>query len=226
MAYSAAAGMGAFAMGQGAQAAVQENAALNNVTFAHSGIAQNNDDYTVDIDINGDATNDARLGVFLNAINLIGFPGNVVLADTTTGSLAYYVFGFENGDTVSGANDAAGGGLNFAFVTPYVPLYGGYRYQLFHTQNGDWMGVQFEIAGSTHFGAIQVKEFAGLGALDQNGDGDPNGVGDFSTDPVRVTLGMMIWEDQPNTPLAIPEPASLALLAMGAGAVGLRRKAS
>ncbi len=226
MAYSAAAGMGAFAMGTGAQAAVQESTALLNTTFAHTGLASNGDDYTVDIDINGDGTNDTRLGVFLNAVSMTGFPGNAVLSDSTTGSLAYYVVGFQNGDTVDSSSDMAGGGLNFMFVTPYVPLYGGYRYQIFHTQNGDWVGVKFKIAGQTHFGAIQIKELAGLGSLDQTGDGDPHGVGDYSTDPVRVTLGLMVWEDQPDTGLVIPEPTSLALLAMGAGAIGLRRRAS
>ena len=226
MAYSAAAGMGAFAVGQDAQAAVQQNASLVNTTFAHTGLAANNDDFTVDIDINGDASNDTRLGVFLNAISMTGFPGNAVLADSTTGALSYYVVGFQTGDTVDSNSDLAGGGLNFMFVTPYVPLYGGYRYQIFHTQNGDWVGVQFDISGNTHFGAIEIKELAGLGSLDQTGDNDPHGVGDYSTDPVRITLGMMIWEDQPNTPLAIPEPTSLALLAMGAGAVGLRRRVS
>jgi len=226
MAYSAAAGMGAFAFGQGADAAIQENHSLSNTTFAHSGLASNGDDFTVDLDINGDTTNDTRLGVFLNSIGMTGFPGNAVLADSTAGALSYYVVGFQNGDSVSAANDAAGGGVNLAFVTPYVPLYGGYRYQIFHTKSGDWIGVQFDISGNTHFGAIEIKEFAGLGSLDQTGDNDPNGVGDFSSDPVRVTLGVMIWEDQANTALNIPEPASLGLLAIGAGAIGLRRRAS
>ncbi len=226
MAYSAAAGMGAFAFGQGAQAAVQSNSSLSNTTFAHSGLASNGDDFTVDIDIDGDGTNDTRLGVFLNAIGMTGFPGNAVLADSTNGALSYYVVGFQNGDTVDANNDAAGGGVNLAFVTPYVALYGGYRYQIHHTQDGDWIGVQFDIGGNTHFGAIQIKEFDGLGSLDQTGDNDPNGPGDFSLDPVRVTLGAMIWEDQAGATLVIPEPASLAVLAMGAGAMGLRRRRS
>jgi len=242
LAYSAAAGMGAFALGQEAQAAVQENLSLSGTTFAHSGIASNGDDFTVDININefvtgttghvptGDTTNDVRLGVFLNAIGMTGFPGNAVLANSTSGAASYYVTGFQNGSTVSGANDAAGGGINLAFVTPYVSLYGGtvtYRYQLFHTANGDWIGVQFDIAGSTHFGAIQIREFAGVGPLDGNGSGSPNDSPlDISLDPVRVTLGAIIWEDQANTPLVIPEPASLGLLAMGAGAIGLRRRRS
>ncbi len=225
LAYSAAAGVGAFAFGQGAQAAVQENFGLNGTTFSHSGIGANGDDYTVDIDIDGDASNDVRLGVFLNAIGMTGFPGNAVLADSTNGALSYYVVGFQNGDTVDGTNDAAGGGINLAFVTPYVALYGGYRYQIFHTANGDWIGVQFDISGNTHFGAIEIKEFAGLGPVDgPDADTDPNN--DVSLDPVRVTLGVMIWEDTPGATLTIPEPASLSLLAMGAGAIGLRRRRS
>ncbi len=225
LAYSAAAGMGAFAFGQSSQAAIQANNSLNGTTFSHSGIGANGDDFTVDIDIDGDGSNDARLGVFLNAIGMTGFPGNAVLANSTAGALSYYVTGFQNGDSVSGANDAAGGGINLAFVTPYVALYGGYRYQLFHTGNGEWIGVQFDISGNTHFGAIEVTSFAGLGPVDgPDADTDPNN--DVSLDPVRVTLGAMIWEDTPGVGLAIPEPASLGLLAMGAGAIGLRRKRS
>lgn len=226
LAYSAAAGMGAFAFGQGTEAAVQENHSLSGTTFAHTGLAANGDDYTVDIDIDGDASNDVRLSVNLNAIGMTGFPGNIVLADSTSGGLSYYVVGFQNGDTVDGASDAAGGGVNFAFVTPYVPLYGGYRYQIFHTANGDWIGVQFDISGNTHFGAIEIIAFDGLGSLDQGGNGNPHDPGDFSPDPVRVTLGAMIWEDTPGATLTIPEPASLSLLAMGAGAIGLRRRRS
>ncbi len=231
MAYSAAAGMGAFALGQDAQAAVQENLSLSGTTFSHSGIAANGDDFTVDIDIDGDATNDTRLGVFLNAIGMTGFPGNAVLADAPNdfnpATNSYYVTGFANGSTVDGNNETAGGGINLAFVTPYVPLYGGYRYQLFHTANGEWIGVQFDIGGNTHFGAIEVREFAGLGPLDGNASGSPNDSPlDISLDPVRVTLGAMIWETTPGATLVIPEPASLSLLAMGAGAIGLRRRSA
>jgi len=226
MAYSAAAGMGAFAFGQSTDAATQVNMSLFGTTFQHAGTAATNSDYAVGINLDGDLGGvvDVNLGINLNAISFSPIVGNPVFSSSTSGGLSYYVNGFSTGATVDGSTDTAGGGGNFSFVTPFVNLYGGYRYQIHHTANLDWVGLRFKIGGVNHFGAIQVLSQDGLGPLDTSGDGIINNLGDNSPDPVRITIGAMIWNDTPGVGVVVPEPASLGLLAMGAGAIGLRRR--
>ena len=71
---------------------------------------------------------------------------------------------------------------------------------------GQYLGVQFSFSGQTHYGWVGVEVNGSTG-----------------------TIRDYAYESSPDTAIAagvIPEPSTLALLAAGAGAVGLRRRRS
>ncbi len=211
MAYSAAAGVGAFAFGASAQANVQVNNALNGVNIVGANVLQA-------LDIDGNLVDDALINNGINGIQALpAAVGTTILSDNGTSAdpQSYYVIGFFSpnggGSGVIGPDSrVTGGGANLTYLT----LVGGYSnfYYYHHVDDGAWIGVAFDIAGNNHFGAIEV--------LQQSG----HRVAPFDNNlTINITLGRMIWEDQPNVAI-FPEPTSLSLLAVGTGAVGLRRR--
>ncbi len=227
MAYSTAAGVGAFTFSPGAQAAVQINNSVNGSHDVHAVT----DIFRV-LDVDGNGIDDVRFLTGDSSIIVLPAIGSptTIFANFPSGHATYYVLGFQPGNTVNSSfNYVHPSTLGFTFQTfnfgnPVTnPVNPGYYIYYHHTADGDWVGLSFDINGSTHFGAIEILQQSGHRPT-------PNGIATpeenlANPDPINVTFGRMIWEDQPDTPLVvIPEPTSLALLAVGAGAVGLRRR--
>jgi len=217
-AYSAAASLGAFAFSATSQAAIQVNLSI-------FGTHLNVPDTMMAIDIDGNGTTDVNINNGLNGVQALGVPGTNIISNTlvdtdTVGppagdGLSYYVFGFANDNILTAAHLTVGGGANLTFIT-FKSAYGGYNYY-HHVDDGEWIGVTFDINGSTHVGAIEILQQSGHRPADPN---FPN----VNPNPVNSTWGRLIWNDQPGFPSIIPEPTSLLILAAGAGALGLRRK--
>ncbi|MEQ9460889.1 MAG: PEP-CTERM sorting domain-containing protein [Phycisphaeraceae bacterium] len=117
-------------------------------------------------------------------------------ASTLASSGSYYARSFTPGSLIDGsASPAAGAKL-------MTNRGAGYDF----VGQGNFLGYSFEIDGNTHYGWVQV---------------------DVSADLLNATVTGYAYESTPDTGIvagAIPEPTSLALLAAGAGALGLRRR--
>ncbi|WP_428387015.1 PEP-CTERM sorting domain-containing protein [Mucisphaera sp.] len=190
MAYLAAAGLGAFAFGQDASAGIVYTPVDPAVTLVqYPGTPS-----YFNLDFNNDGTIESAIlntGVNMQARS---FPPARTL--TSTGS--YYVFSFAAGELIDG-NAAFSGGANLMINPTY-----GYNF----VGTGGYIGFQFDIDGSTHYGWAQV---------------------DVTLTPQEAVITGYAYESTPNTGIvagAIPEPTSLALLAAGAGALGLRRRSA
>jgi len=200
MAYSAAAGLGAFSFGQSAEAAFDVSNVINGLHIT----GQNE---TVLADIDGDGVNDIAILNGTRGVTFNTAPGGQVFSNKTpqSGPLAghnYYVFGYQTGDIIDGSPYPAGGGVNLIANLTY-----GYHF----VADGDWIGFEFDINGTTSFAAAQVIQISGNSEVGANGVGVGNST-------INSTFGPIIWN------IVVPEPASLSLLAMGAGAIGLRRR--
>lgn len=117
--------------------------------------------------------------------------------DVLTADGTYYVKGFAEGETIGPASNSAGG-YNLAAT--------GGNYNFFDGDNL-YIGVAFEIASQTHYGWVGFE-------IDSN-------------NPLHGTIRDYAYESTPNTAITageVPEPATLAMLAAGAGALATRRR--
>ena len=127
----------------------------------------------------------------------IGGQNSLVL---TSGS--YYVFAFSAGELIGDGIDegvAAGGRFAGRQVGPYFYNFVG---------SGGYLGLQWDIGGGDYLNAWARVDVTG----DNSG---------------TATLYDFAYESTPNTPISagdVPEPSTLALLAIGAGALALRRR--
>lgn len=198
-AYSAAAGLGAFACGETAEAVVIYTDVPDIVVNATNPTGGY-------YDMDGDTVPDFRFrfqaGYAPAAIRFQGYGLSDELTNTSKGS-AYYLRSFELGDSIgpgavptsTGFGIAASNATNFG--NPTDPQYA---------------GISLDIGGSTHYGWVRIKT---------------ENVGGEST--LTGTIFDWAYETAPDTAIAagaIPEPTSLALLAAGAGALALSRRSA
>ena len=169
----------------------------------------------VSVDVDGDAVNDfqfAQNGTF----NGVGFPATSSFFNVygqganQVGVVGVPIFiGGANYVSAIGALPASaswagtsGTGAGILGIGYQSLIYGG-----LNAPGGLFIGLQFDIGGNTHFGRafVTVVQPTAFGS----GDGS-------------VTIDNFQYESTPNAP--IPEPSSLALLAIGAAGVVARRR--
>lgn len=186
--YTATATLGAFAVGNQADAAIIYTNVSPDLNVGA------NDNATINLDNSGYAEV-AIVNIGANLQVRDAYDGNIL---TSSGS--YYVQGFNFGDEIGpGANEASDAGA-------HVAANGAYN---FFDNAMKYIGVEFDLGGQTHYGWVGFE-------VD-------------STSPMNGVIRDYAYETTPNTPInagagVIPEPASLALLAAGAGALAAPRR--
>lgn len=212
LAYSAAAGLGAFAFGQQANSAVV-HVDIPDVTLD---VRATGPGYEIYLDIDGDTDTDFKIqfvdfGSQYAAIRGRSMDYNVSLTNKAKGN-DYYIRSFDTNDVIGFDNPnmaiCTGAG---EIIKPSAVNAAGFGRDV-----PSYMGIALHEDGSTdyHFGWIRLQTI-------WNPSPAPYGVAD------GVTVFEFAYETEANTSILageVPEPATLGMLAAGLGGLALRRR--
>lgn len=173
-------------------------------------------DSVAGLDLDGDGTVDINIGHDADG-GYSGISYAVATASAVAGNGAVGSFYASAG----ASSNSASAGLSFASGPLYLWDGSGFIGSQFVAGTTNFLGVQFDVGGATHFGFVE---------LFVSDDANPNGAATSNV----VTIVNYAFQDQAGDaahfeqPPAVPEPGSLGLFALGAAGLAMfrRRKAS